>query len=802
MKRISITNIFKVITVAVVALLGLRVFWTTPSTPPPTSNIEPLQPKNKHGYGFILFGILTCGLLLIWLVIPPTQSANAASISVIVNGANLNQDSAVLTVGSNTIIAYSDSNLLDLTLKICTAPCITGALRVVDANANAIQMDLAEVTGNPVVAYYDTVSAAVKVATCSNPTCTTTLFVSAIEVTGSAAYPSVEVIGGLPMISYRPGGDVNGVLKVAACATATCAGGFTITTVDSSAGVGAGGEMTIGSNGFPLISYVDSVNDALKIAFCQNAGCTSVNISTIIGTGAVYDFQTGIMTLDNGNPIISYASDTIKVVACLNPTCTGPYVVSAVDTSAGYDSAMTNVTGTAVITYGENVSGTWDLKMARCDNANCTAIRRFYLDTTWSVGIKPQITARFGAPNITYYDETYDAIKFYNGSLGTFGTTTPSRTAPPTNTRTPTLTPFPTCGGFRAVNVRFSADRVLVDLINQNTLPTTLEQIDLNWQTLGGFPSMHLAQMEMNGEVHWSGIDTSPPTSTAAEAGYNPAANRTVPALGFVTWSAQFSNGPASLGSFMTMNDFMNSVFYFDDPNSAGLCAITLNVVPTATPTITFTPQATYTASSTITPTPNLTLSATITRTPTPTPTRTSTPTPLPTSTPFSSPTASNTPLPSSTSTPSMTSTSTPTPTSTSTATPTLTPTATPSNTIITENEFFAAVVEARQAYPDIITVVPDFVPNAINMTIATTDGIVGNVRVSATAGQDIVVFTIDLITVNGSVAPQNYIDIINRDLPGILTAALDSILIARFGSNFNVHSLTITGDTITITLN
>jgi hypothetical protein len=111
-------------------------------------------------------------------------------------------------------------------------------------------------------------------------------------------------------------------------------------------------------------------------------------------------------------------------------------------------------------------------------------------------------------------------------------------------------------------------------------------------------------------------------------------------------------------------------------------------------------------------------------------------------------------------------------------------------------------VVDARQSYPDIITVVPDFVPNAINMTIAITGGTVGNVRVSAEAGQDIVIFTIDLVTVNGGVAPQGYIDVINRDLPGILTTALDNILITRFGGAINVHTLTITNDSIVVTLN
>ncbi|MFN8371853.1 MAG: hypothetical protein U0694_03105 [Anaerolineae bacterium] len=144
-----------------------------------------------------------------------------------------------------------------------------------------------------------------------------------------------------------------------------------------------------------------------------------------------------------------------------------------------------------------------------------------------------------------------------------------------------------------------------------------------------------------------------------------------------------------------------------------------------------------------------------------------------------------------------------PTPTPTVTLTPSITPsltpipsiTPTPASFTISENEFFSALVVARQGFPDIITIVPDFVDAGITMTIAVSDGTVGNVRVSITQGQSFVTFNFTSFTVNGAVASASYMNIINRDLPTILTTALDNLVIAHFGSLVNVQAISIIGD-------
>jgi len=70
---------------------------------------------------------------------------------------------------------------------------------------------------------------------------------------------------GNPVISYLD--DTNGDLKVARCNDPACAGGGeTITAVDTAGNVGTDTSIAIGTDGNPVISYRDTTNSDLKVA--------------------------------------------------------------------------------------------------------------------------------------------------------------------------------------------------------------------------------------------------------------------------------------------------------------------------------------------------------------------------------------------------------------------------------------------------------------------------------------------------------------------------------------------------------
>ena len=86
-----------------------------------------------------------------------------------------------------------------------------------------------------------------------------------LDNTGYVGWHTSIAIGtnGNPIISYHD--DTNGDLKVAACTNPTCTTS-TNTTLDSTGNVGYHTSIAIGTNGNPIISYNDYANGDLKVA--------------------------------------------------------------------------------------------------------------------------------------------------------------------------------------------------------------------------------------------------------------------------------------------------------------------------------------------------------------------------------------------------------------------------------------------------------------------------------------------------------------------------------------------------------
>jgi len=88
-------------------------------------------------------------------------------------------------------------------------------------------------------------------------------------------------IDGLPVISAQD--TSTRALKVTHCGDVACSSGNTSVTVDDPDNyVGSYSSLAIGINGFPIISYIDSTAQALKVAFCGDSTCSSGNTITTV----------------------------------------------------------------------------------------------------------------------------------------------------------------------------------------------------------------------------------------------------------------------------------------------------------------------------------------------------------------------------------------------------------------------------------------------------------------------------------------------------------------------------------------
>ncbi|MFH1501295.1 MAG: PKD domain-containing protein, partial [archaeon] len=168
--------------------------------------------------------------------------------------------------------------------------------------------------GRPAISYYDATNKNLKFVKCDDVRCNGVGFpgnvIQTIDSAGDVGIGSSIAIGsdGFPVISYY---DLTaGSVKVAKCLTDNCSS-FERHTVDTGAGgLGLTTSIAIGSDGFPVISYYDYLNDALKVAKCGNLSCSAVEYIYLLDNNAVNaGWHNSIAIGSDGYPVVSYVVD-------------------------------------------------------------------------------------------------------------------------------------------------------------------------------------------------------------------------------------------------------------------------------------------------------------------------------------------------------------------------------------------------------------------------------------------------------------------------------------------------------------
>ena len=230
-----------------------------------------------------------------------------------------------IAIGDNgyPVISYYDHTNDDLKVTACTTTDCSGTPTITTVDSDGIVGRFTSIAigdnGNPVISYWDNSNSALRVAACTNSDCTGTPTITTVDDDGTVGQFTSIAIGdsGYPVISYEDTSSWPGIrLKVAACTTSDCSGTPTITTVDWHSGVGRYSSIAIGDNGYPVISYYDSTNEALKVAACTTADCTGTHAITTIDSDGDVGQYTSIAIGDNGNPVISYydfSNEVLKI---------------------------------------------------------------------------------------------------------------------------------------------------------------------------------------------------------------------------------------------------------------------------------------------------------------------------------------------------------------------------------------------------------------------------------------------------------------------------------------------------------
>ena len=292
-----------------------------------------------------------------------------------------------LPVVSYTGAGFDGSELR--VLKCTNAACSTAPLiRVVDGSATAFVGERSSIAigsdGIPVIAYYNSTATALKVAKCANSTCGGTATITTVDDPAGSDVGSATSIAvpsdGRPVIAYHDA--TAGTLKLARCANAACTGAASIVVVDDPPAntVATFLDLTIGADLLPIIAYIDSTANTLKVAKCLNADCTSTTITTIPNQPLpTYRYATIAIGSDS-LPVIGYAANDgaypypLVVVKCADLGCTTIPSTTRIDTAPTDDLSLAITSdGLPIFASGQGPGGQVPsgLYVTKCGTRTC-----------------------------------------------------------------------------------------------------------------------------------------------------------------------------------------------------------------------------------------------------------------------------------------------------------------------------------------------------------------------------------------------------------------------------------------------
>jgi hypothetical protein len=181
-------------------------------------------------------------------------------------------------------IAYYDATAKNLHIVNCyDVDCNDQNDLIITPDMNPVDSGLGislaiDASGKPVMAYYEGTNGALRLVRCNDTICTNNdESISVVDSSGEVGhYPSLVLDGvGNPVITYYQASGSD--LKVAHCNDPNCTGGDE--SIASPHTLGDAGEypsLTIGADGYPVVSYYDATNQTLRVLRCAGAGCAGV----------------------------------------------------------------------------------------------------------------------------------------------------------------------------------------------------------------------------------------------------------------------------------------------------------------------------------------------------------------------------------------------------------------------------------------------------------------------------------------------------------------------------------------------
>jgi hypothetical protein len=341
------------------------------------------------GLPIVSYNDVTAGALKVMHCNDLACTGQDETITTVEDPLNVVAIETALAIGQDglPIIAYGDFTAGALKVAHCNDLACSGqdeTITVVEAGAFESYVSIAIGTdGLPVIAYYDGVADALKVAHCNDAACTgqnETITLVDDPANNVGRQCSIAIGGdGLPIISYTD--STASSLKVAHCNDLACAGqNETITTVEDPANGLSLTSIALGVDGLPIIAYSDATAHTLKVAHCNDIACSGQNETiTVLDTATVFVDYVHLTVGADGLPVIVHSAGNpgvMRITHCNDSACSGQDEtrVDPVTGSLAHESIAIGVDGLPLVVYRNSTTGT--LNVIHCANVYCSPYLR------------------------------------------------------------------------------------------------------------------------------------------------------------------------------------------------------------------------------------------------------------------------------------------------------------------------------------------------------------------------------------------------------------------------------------------
>ena len=239
------------------------------------------------------------------------------------------QQNVVLGSDGFPVLTYLDGYTNDLVLVHCSeSSCATTDPPVTLSDGTTTYSSASRLiigaSGNPIVAFFDSVNDRLEMIVCTNALCTSTTTTTATLATTGVSHLSIALgDDGSPVMALYDGIDRD--LEFARCGDSACAT-IQASTLASTGFVGREAQIAIGSDGAPIIAFRNQTDSVVQTLKCDDDACSGTGAaqSLSLAAGTPTYSPLSLSVNDSGRPVLAWTTspdDSLVTLTCWEPDC-------------------------------------------------------------------------------------------------------------------------------------------------------------------------------------------------------------------------------------------------------------------------------------------------------------------------------------------------------------------------------------------------------------------------------------------------------------------------------------------------